>query len=166
MGFMRDFFGGFIEGIVGAPAARAGSGNGSQRGRIERLCHELGWSVDEREGNSIGLYFNSSDGEMRKVRISNGGKSIVGFYAHSDVILPAHRVPPNLPGYLLRRNLEDSGIGMWGISVDDDDEVTFHLCYMALGEGLNAETLKYICESLANEAADFDGKLRDAGLID
>jgi hypothetical protein len=166
MSFIRDFFGGFAERIVNGAANRALNGRGGDRGRIERLCHELGWSVDERDGNAIRLHFNGPDGERRKVRISSGDKSIVGFYAHSDAVLPVHSVPPDLLAYLLRRNLDDSGIGMWGIIVHDDDDVTFHLCYMALGDGLDAEALKYICESLIGEAADFDAKLRQAGLLD
>jgi hypothetical protein len=166
MSMMRDFFGGFVEGIVSGAAKHARNGRSSDDGRIERLLHELGWSLDERDGNAIKLHFNSSDGDVRKVRISNGDKTIVGFSAHSDAILTADRVPADLLAYLLRRNLDDSGIGTWGISVDDEEEATFHLCYMALGDGLDAQALKFICESLSNEAADFDNKLHQAGLLD
>jgi Putative bacterial sensory transduction regulator len=169
MNFIRDFFGGVVDGLVnGAANMRAAPSNGSasDHRRIERLCRELGWPVDEREGNVIRLHFNSSDGEVRKVRITGGDKSLVSFFVASDAVLPADRVPADLLGYLLRRNVGDSGIGMWGIMVDDDDDVTFLNYYMALGDGLDAEALKYICESLTSEAADFDDKLRQAGLLD
>lgn len=166
MSIMRDFFDGFVEGIVTGAAKHAMNGRSGERGRIERLCYELGWPVDEQEGNVIRLHFNGSDGEVRKVRISGGDKSLVGFSAHSDAVLSADPIPPDILGYLLRRNLDDSGMGMWGIMVDDDDDVTFLIYYMALGDGLNAEALKYICESLSSEASDFDDKLRRAGLLD
>jgi hypothetical protein len=153
MNFIRDLFGGVVDGLVNGAAnhrrAAPTNGSASDHGRIERLCRELGWPVDEREGNVIRLHFNASDGETRKVRIS-GGES----------------VPADLLAYLLRRNLDDGGLGMWGIMVNDDDDVTFLNYYMALGDGLDAEALKYICESLTSEAADFDDKLRQAGLLD
>ncbi len=172
MQFVRDFFRGVVDGLVNGStnhfqaAPTNGTANGG--GRIERLCRELGWTVDEQEGNVIRLHFNSSDGEMRKVRITNGDNSLVGFFVPSGAVLSGDRVPPDLMGYLLHRNLNDGGIGMWGMMVneDEDENVTFINYYMALGDGLDAEALKYICESLTNEAADFDGKLRKAGLLD
>jgi hypothetical protein len=168
MNFIRDFFGGVVDGLVNGAAnhARSGNGRSSDHGRIERLCRELGWPVDEREGNVIRLHFKASDGEMRKVRITNGDKSLVGFFVPSDAVLPVESVPADLLAYLLRRNLDDGGMGMWGIMVNEDDDVTFLNYYMALGDGLDAEALKYICESLTSEAADFDDKLRQAGLLD
>jgi hypothetical protein len=167
MGMMRDFFDGFVDGLVNGGANHLSSRNGSagDHGRIERLCGELGWSVDEREGNLVRLYFNSSDGERRKVIIGNGDGSVVGFSTYSKSALPAHRVPPDLLAYLMRRNVDNSGIGTWGMD-DDDDEATFIISYMALGAGLDAEKFGYICESLSKEANDFDDKLRRAGLLD
>ena len=57
MNFIRDFFGGVVDGLVNGAAnhLRAAPTNGrtSDHGRIERLCGELGWAVDEREGNVI-----------------------------------------------------------------------------------------------------------------
>jgi hypothetical protein len=167
MGIMRDFLDGFREGFANGTGNRAMSDNGTANthGHIEWLCRELGWTVDERDGNAIRLHFNSSNGGVRKVRISDGDKSLVGFTAHSDAVLSVDRVPPDLLGFLLRRNLDDSGIGMWGIAIDDDDDVTFHLYYTALGDGLDAQTLKYICKSLSSEASYLDDKLRRAGLL-
>jgi hypothetical protein len=162
MSFMRDFFGGFVDGIVSGAANHVINGRSGDYGRIEQLCAELGWSVDERDGNAIKLHFRSG-----KVRISNGNKTLVGFSTHSNAVLPVDRVPADLLAYLLHRNLDDCGMGMWGISVDDDDDdVTFHLYYVALGNGLDAEIFKYICESLIKEVADFDAKLRKGGLLD
>jgi hypothetical protein len=170
MNFIRDFFGGVVDGLVNGAAnhrrAAPTNGSASDHGRIERLCRELGWPVDEREGNVIRLHFNASDGEVRKVRITGGDQSLVGFFVPSDAVLPVESVPADLLAYLLRRNLDDGGMGMWGIMVGDDEDVTFLNYYMALGDGLDAEALKYICESLTSEAADFDDKLRQAGLLE
>lgn len=167
MSMMGDFFGGFVEGLVSGAAnpIRNVPGNGRRRGRIESLAQELGWSVDERDGSAVKLHFRAADGEVRKVRISNGDEAVVGFYAHSNAVLPARDVSPRLLVHLLECNLGDC-IGMWGIAVDDENDVTFHLCYMALGDGLDAATLQYICESLSSEASALDDKLRAAGLLD
>jgi len=169
MSFMRDFFGGFAEGIVNGAAKQLRdaptNGRASGHGRIERLCRELGWSVDQRDENGIVLYFSSSDGDKRKVRIAGGDKTLVGFSTFSYAVLAVRQVSSDLLAYLLQRNFNESGIGTWSIIVEDD-EVSFHLCYTSLGEGLDAPTLQYICESLANEAGDFDDKLRNAGVLE
>jgi hypothetical protein len=103
------------------------------------------------------------------VRISGGDKSLVSFAVGSDAVLPASRVSPDIMACLLRRNIGDSGssgIAMWSMMIDDDDDAIFLLYYTALGEGLDAQTLKYICESMSSEASEFDDKLRKAGLLD
>ena len=54
---------------------------------------------------------------------------------------------------------------MWGIDVDEDDTIWFYVLYQALGAGLDPEALKYICESLVAEAAEFDDRMRKSGLL-
>jgi hypothetical protein len=171
MGIMRDVFSGFMDGLAtgGGRKSRSDNSTASDHGRVERLCDELNWPLDEKEGDVIRLYFTGPDGEKRKVRIGGGDKSIVSFSVASDAVLPASRVSPEIMASVLRRNVGDdgsSGIGTWGAVTDDDDDVVFLLYYAALGDGLNAATLKYICESMSSEASTFDDKLREAGLLE
>jgi hypothetical protein len=165
----RDLFEGFTEGFVTAAAretrALASTSSTCDRGRIDRLCRELRWSVDEREGNMIRLHFNGPDGATRKVRIQNGDGTCVTFSAYSEAVVPMKKVSNGVLAYLLRRNLDGSGIGMWGIYVDDDDDVVFVLLYPALGDGLDAAALQQTCNSLLAEVADFDEKMEAAGLL-
>ena len=37
-----------------------------EKGRIDRLCRQLGWSVNERDGESIRLHFNDPLIGMRR----------------------------------------------------------------------------------------------------
>lgn len=152
---------GFTEGVITVAAYQS---QVSERGRIDRLCRELNWSVDERSGSVIHLHFNSPVG-VRKVRITSGDEALVTFSAYSLVVMAPENIPTEVLGYLLRRNLDDCGIGMWGLYVDDEERVTFHIMYDALGDGLDPPTLKFICESLLAEVTDFESKMRQAKLL-
>jgi hypothetical protein len=166
MSVWRDIFEGFTEGVLTAAAYQQAYGNGAcDRGRIDRVCRELGWSVDEREGNVIQLHFNDPIYGIRKVRIADGDDCLVTFSTYSFAVIPAGNIPIEVLAYLLCRNLSGSGMGMWGMHVDAGDNVMFTIVYQALGDGIDAPTLKYICQSLGSEAADFDGKLREAKLL-
>jgi hypothetical protein len=161
-------FEGFTEGVLTAAAVQAEvafSGIGCEGGRIGRLCRDLGWSVDECDGNVIRLHFKSTAGCLRKVEIANGDDELVTFSTYSFAVLPACTVPGDVLAYLLRRNCGGSGIGTWGMTVDDADDVVFHLTYLALGDGLDPPTLKFVCESLCAEAAVLDHKMREAKLL-
>lgn len=164
MSLWRSIFEGFAEGAVTAAAYHAQTRQTSERNRIERLCSELGWSVDERNGKNILLHFNDPVVGVRKVRIVDGDDDVVLFTSMSRASIPANQLPPDALAYLLCRNIASSCIGMWGMLIEDHI-VSFHVMYSALGDGLDAPTLKYICQSLASEAADLDDKLRAEGLL-
>ena len=169
MSIWRAVFEGFTDGVRTAAAYRVQAlpqRNRPSQGRFDRLCRELGWPVDEREADGAALlHFSNRDGGVRKVRIADGDDVIVTFSAHSRATVPAGKVTGEVLAYLLCRNIKGSGLGMWGIYPDEHDNITFHLVYQALGGGLDAPTLKYICESLVGEIVDFDGKMREAGLL-
>lgn len=170
MSIWRDIVKGFTDGFLTTAAHQVRAlqhrnGVVHAHGRIDRLCRELGWSVDEREGSVIHFHFNDPAGGIRKVRIADGDDCVVTFSAHSFAFIPPKNVTGEMLAYLLRRNISGSGLGMWGMYVDERNTVSFHLVYQALGEGLDAEALKYICQSLAIEATDFDGKMRQEGLL-
>jgi hypothetical protein len=169
MSIWRAVLEGFTDEVLTAAASRVQAlpqSNRPSQGRFDRLCRELGWAVDEREaGGAALLHFNNRSGGVRKVRIADGDDVIVTFSAHGDAAIPARKVTGEVLAYLLCRNIKGSGLGKWGICPDEHGNITFHLVYQALGGGLDAPTLKYICESLVGEAVDFDGKLRAAGLL-
>lgn len=136
----------------------------SGRGRIQRLCAELEWSVDEEDGDYITLYFKDDLVGRRDVFIHDGDQSLITFAVYSHLIQPATQVPEQLAAYLLKRNSE-LGISKWGAVVDKDGDLVLSVRYYALGDSMTANVLKFISSSLLSEANDFDTKMRKAGLL-
>lgn len=158
MGFFSDLTAGIVDGI---------RGNGSQcqeNGRIERLCLELGWTVDERDRQKIMLHFKDPLVGIRKVYINHGNEPLVLFAVYSMAILPTKSVPAEICPHLLTRNAE-TAVGAWQLSLTDDDEALFCMRYMASGVGLTAPLLKFTCEGMIREANAFDTKMKQAGLL-
>ncbi len=158
MSFFAELTNGFVEGIRGSV-----SGD-QERGRIERLCRELGWSVDERDGQKIALHFKDPLAGIRKVYLSHGDEPLVMLVVYSFAILPANRLPEEVIGHLLMRSAE-IGAGAWQMSVDGDGDAIFCVRYTASGRGLTAAMLKYVCQGLVREAAGFDERMSKAGLL-
>ena len=166
MGLLSDFIGGLADGMFFA-ACRAdalASATYQEAGRIDRLCRELGWFVDERKGELILLHFNDPKG-VRKVMIAGGDNSLVHFATYSFATLPAKNVTGEILVYLLQRNFSNTSVGAWSLQVDESNQGSFYFEYSALGTGLDAQTLQFICGELCKEAVDFDNKLRSSGLL-
>jgi len=162
---VEGFTRGFLEAAGREAAISYGSGrDDNERGRIERLCRQLGWSVDERLGNTILLHFNDPLGTIRKVYIDDGDEGLVSFTVYSFAIMPAQEVPEQVIGYLLRQN-SDVSIGAWQVRIDDEGDALCRVAYRALGAGLKADSFKFICESMIGEAAAFDKRMHAAGLL-
>src|ERR1700722_10206438 len=95
---MLDFTDAFVNGynaMAGmAPQGlrRIGSGSDEERGRIERLCRELGWGVDGREGDTILLRFNHAEMGPRDVRVISGDECLASFVVYSHAYPPADNV--------------------------------------------------------------------------
>ena len=164
---VESFASGFMSAVESKQARVLGAGNGTQeRGRIDRLCRELGWALDERDGDTIRLHFNDPVAGVRKVFISSGDSSLVRFSVFSYAILPEAKVPQEVFGYLLLRNREVPFGGWQMIPPDDDDEVLFNLKYVAIGGGLTAAAFNAVCDSMVTEAIEFDDKMRSAGFLE
>lgn len=165
MSLWREFFEGVAEGTVNALSRQSEtrSHHHEQQGQIEQLCDELGWSVDDRSGNSLYLDFKSRYG-LRRVQVVDGDDSIITFCACSSATLRARDIPVEMLVYLLRRNMTGDCVGMWAIHIDNNN-VSFHVIYQPLRYGIDAEMLKHICQSLIRETVDFDDKLREEGLL-
>src|SRR5436309_2634303 len=110
MGLFRDVAEGFANGFISATAESLRGGypqsqfhNGTAA--IDRFCQELGWSVDEREGQVILLHFNDPVIGRRKVAITGTDKTMT-FRVWSAATMPARQVPAEIMGHLLVRNWE------------------------------------------------------------
>ncbi len=137
---------------------------GQALGRVEGLCQELGWAVDERNSDGIALYFHDSAGGIRKVMVTEGAKVLL-ISTFSRAVVPSSRVPIQVLGYLLARNTEMAA-GAWQASATEHGgSVKFALAYCALSDGLNAAAFKVICEAMVREAHEFDVKMKAAGLL-
>jgi hypothetical protein len=86
----ENFARGFLDAAGREGAIHYGLGrDGSERGRIERLCRQLGWTVDERIGTMIVLHFRQ--GTIHKIYIDAGDGALVSFTAYG-LMLPASEV--------------------------------------------------------------------------
>jgi hypothetical protein len=167
MSIFRQMVEGFAQGFLQGGGLSDAPGNGAgyrERGRIERLCHENGWDVDARDGEDRYLFFHSPFAEHRSVVVGRGDEALVVFTAMSFTVLPPQVVPPEVLGYLLQRN-EQIGLGAWRVSETDDEKLAFLVSYVAIGCGLTAGLFKHICETINQEANEFDVKMRRAGLL-
>lgn len=158
MGIFSEIAAGFVDGLCG---------NGAQQqesGRIERLCAQLGWAIDERDRQKIVLHFKDPLVGIRKVYISHGNEPLVLFAVYSMAILPADSVPPEISSHLLMQSAE-LAVGGWQASVTDEGEVLFCIRYVASGVGLTPPLFKFICEKMIRGAGEFDAKMQQAGLL-
>jgi hypothetical protein len=131
---------------------------------IARLCQELGWSIDERNGEGVVLYFNDPAIGVRKVLVTEGAKVML-ISTFSGAVVPASRVPVEVMSYLLTRNTQLAAAAWQASVMDNDGQVKFALAYCALVAGLDATAFKVICEAMVQEAHEFDVKIKAAGLL-
>ena len=132
-------------------------------GRIERLCGEIGWAIDERGEDRIFLHFKDPFAGIRKVFIA-AGDELVLFAVYSFAVLPAERVPHEVNGYLVLRNGQMK-VGAWQAKEDDDGDVLFCVQFTTSLAGLSAGMFKLACESMICEAQAFDERMIRAGLL-
>ena len=84
MSFLKDIVKGFANGLQDGARTPAPPGR-QERGRIDGLCRALGWSVDERDGDTVKLHFNDPLAGVRKVYIDKGDEPLVLFNVFSVV---------------------------------------------------------------------------------
>lgn len=149
MGFIEGFVNGFAQAVAG--------------GRIDRLCSELGWGIDERKGKMLGLAFNCPVMGKRMIYIANGDEPLVLFAAYSSAVFDSRRVPDIPTNFALVQN-EDAKMAKWEVTLVND-ELYFRLTYTALGDGLTAAAVKFICNDMLGTAADFDAKMKQEGYL-
>ena len=149
-----SFADGFIKGVVHGQTTRHPA---------EPLCGQLGWSVDERDGNVIRLHFRDPVCGVRKVIVRADDASRVQFVVASAASM--RTVPNPVSEYLLTRNME-LPFGGWSLTRNGDGDALFALIFLCLSaDGLTAPQFKAICETLTGEARDFDAKMKGSGLL-
>jgi hypothetical protein len=163
MGMLGNAFEAFINATASA-VAKSLLPQTQASGHIERLCQELGWSIGERNGEGVVLYFNDPAIGVRKVLVTEGDK-VVLISTFSGAVVPAARLPVEVMGYLLTRNTQLAAAAWQASVMDNDGSVKFALAYCALVVGLDATAFKVICEAMVKEAHEFDVKMKAAGLL-
>lgn len=133
--------------------------------KLDRLCGQLGWSIDIRKGHVIGLHFRGDDFRPQRTVVvaHKDGDPLMSFSCRSLAEFPEYNLPEHLAPGLLARN-EDVALGGWTADIDDD---TFALVlrYKAFDAGVDAETFKLICSVMVKEVATLEEKLRSKGLL-
>jgi hypothetical protein len=168
MGLFKDMAEGFANGFMSGTVdgLRSGLPQGqSSRGPalVERFCQELGWPVDERQGDTILLHFNDPVVGVRKVAISCGDK-LMSLRVWSASTMSARQIPGEIMGHLLLRNWE-LALSAWLVCDAGNGNAAFALASNMLTAGMDAPMLKYICETMVKEANAFDVKMKAAGLV-
>jgi hypothetical protein len=168
MGLLKDLAEGFANGFLSATVdgLRAGRPQGQfQNGPAlaERFCRELGWSVDEREGDVVLLHFNDPVIGRRKVAIT-GGDTLLTFRVWSAATMSARQIPGEIMGHLLVRNWE-LALSAWHMFDAGNGNAAFALASNMLVAGLDAPVFKHVCETMVREANAFDVKMKAAGLL-
>jgi hypothetical protein len=157
MGLFRSIINGIASGYASPPVNPAVAA-------AESCCQQLGWRVDERpHAHEMRLSFNDPLIRRRKVQLGFEDDGVyVAFRVFSAVWMPAKKVPHAALGYLLERN--GKLLVSWELCIGNNDNVRFALCYFALTAGLRPEIFKSICETMIQEAHEFDSRLDAAGL--
>jgi hypothetical protein len=133
----------------------------------ETCCEQLGWSVNERpNAKEMRLRFNDPLIRYRYVEIGFADDGVyLALRVFSAVWMPARMVPHAALGYLLERN--GKLLVSWEVCIRQPDNgiVGFAVSYFALAAGLRAEVFKSICQTMIQEAYEFDSRMYQAGLL-
>src|SRR5438128_1754353 len=106
MGLLDGLLDVVINGLVAVSSDKVRTG-AAPTATIERLCLQIGWSIDERESNAVILHFNDPIIRVRKLVINcaESGKIAV-LSVRSASSLSARQVHPDIMAHLLMRNAE------------------------------------------------------------
>jgi hypothetical protein len=127
------------------------------------MCQELGWPIDERDGSTILLHFNDPIIRIRKVAISSGEK-VMGFTVVSAATLNPRQVSAEIMAYLLFCNSKLGG-SAWQMFECGNGNAGFSVAAYMPMDGMNSAMFKFLCESMAKAAHEFDAKMNSAGLL-
>lgn len=140
--------------------ARA-AGNGQLRG----ILATLGWSVDERQGDAIGLHFRGDRVTPQRtvyVYHADGGVAMT-FVAATRTEFSEYSLPDDLLPAMLFRN-DQLGLGAWAAK-EVRGSVTLIFQYTALATGVDADNFKLICHAMLKEVAEMESLFARKGLL-
>jgi hypothetical protein len=168
MGLFKDVAEGFANGFMSATVDSLRAGYPQSQfpkgpAPVERFCQELGWSIDEREGEVILLHFNDPVIGRRKVAITGGDRTMT-LRVWSAATMIARQLPGEIMGHLLVRNWE-LALCAWHLFDAGNGNAAFALASNMLVAGMDAGVFKHVCETMVKEANAFDVKMKAAGLL-
>jgi len=134
--------------------------------QLERLFRELGWGIDERDGDRYVMYFKGDSVRPRRdVSIMPGGNgAFYSFWTTLPKAFSPRSLPDDLPAALLLRNPKVH-CGGWAAHLDDDGDVFFLLRYATPIAGVDAAFVRHICTSMLEELAVVEHGLAKRGLL-
>jgi len=168
MGFFKDMAEGFANGFMSSTVdgLRAGIPQGQSPmgpALVERFCREVGWSVDERQGEVMLLHFTDTVVGVRKVAITPRNR-LMSLRVWCPAFMNARQIPNEVMGYLLLRNSE-LGVVAWQVYDVGNGNAAFALASNMFMAGMDALVFKHVCETMVKEAKAFDEKMQAAGLL-
>lgn len=169
MGLFKEAVEGFTNGFVSAAVERLRSNDGHGvaargLGRVDQLCNELGWAVNERQADGVLLHFKDATVGVRKAVITCGEK-VMTFRVWSAASLLPRLVSGEIMAHLLVRNAELT-VGSWHAFKDERGNVGFGLVFNHLINGMTAEMFQHICQTMISAGGDLDAKLSALGLLE
>ena len=152
--------------VVCTVASHLANGRAAEPGSVAavgRLCREAGFAAGNPSGNVLTLAVATPTGRRAATLVC--GETAVGIVVFSAFDRPPARVQSGLLTHLLVRNAKADAGGWFLAEHEDTGHVRFGLRATAHLPGLRAGYLKFVLDSLAGEADDFDARLRAAGLL-
>jgi hypothetical protein len=137
----------------------------TRRGRVEGICDSLGWSVDERHGDTIGLHFRGDEVTPKRavyVCESEGGTAIT-FAVPTRTEISEYQMPDDLMPAMMFRN-DQVGLGAWAAK-EVRGTVTLILQYVAFAAGVDSTSFQTIINLMLREVAEVEATLERRGLL-
>ena len=142
-----------------------GFGGVTGNGQLDQLCREIGWGIDERNGDGIALYFKGDRVSSRRtvIVIHPNGDQLMSFICKCRAVFSDRTLPDELLPAILIRN-DDLTIGGW-VAKLDGGTISLSLRYTALSAGVDAASFSRICSLLIEEVAEVEANLHRNGLL-
>lgn len=140
-----------------------GAANGARAGRLEQICGEVGWNIDERlDDDGIVLHFKCPTVGVRKVLVCAGAR-VMTISAYSSLGVCASNMPRELAAYLLLRN-QESHFGSWRAKVGDGGRLELSMAHTGFLT-MDANFFRVTCSEIVKEVNEFDAKMRQARML-
>lgn len=137
----------------------------NRNGVTERLCKELGWSVDERDGHFRTLYFTGDDiNKKRDVIIHEDDSNVIIFSGYASAQFQLSSLPNDLAAWMLARSAK-RGFAKWHLAETNSGEVYFATRYQTDPRSVNSRLFSLICKEFVCEIAEVERTFHQKGLM-